>query len=161
MARHRAAGLEVALQPRKPEGHIKDDRVTGPGDGSGRRKPKSSALERSVGHSHNNPTQRGKLTQRFGQFMKLPGANTLIDGLSMYVARCLPFPARTTYHRWVISVLPQEYFANLSVGSQWTVNCLKGTDGPPFRFLDVVRSSNMSSAGDWSGEVAPKFGTVR
>lgn len=87
-----------------------------------------------TGTPYNDSAQRAKLAHRFEQFMKLPDADVLIDGLSTYVARCLPFPARTAYRRWMISALPQGYLANLSVGSQWTMSCFEWNDGPLFRF---------------------------
>lgn len=139
-ARQRAAGLETPQQNRKAE-----DPTNGAAEIGGHAAWATEAEKRRFladvawndlsGTPHNDPAQRRELADRFKQFMKLPGSGTLIDGLAMYVARCLPFPARTAYYRWVVSIPQQRYFANISVGGQWTASCFEGTDGPLFRFF--------------------------
>jgi hypothetical protein len=86
-----------------------------------------------TGNAEDDPAQRAELAERFKMFMKRPDAQELIDCFALYAARCLAFPFRTAYSRWVIS-LPagrRSNIANLSVGLQWAAVCYVSNEGGP------------------------------
>jgi hypothetical protein len=89
------------------------------------------------GTPYDEPDRRRMYAERFVQFMLEPSAKGLIEGFSLYVARCLLFPARTAYRRWTISALPGyqwKTYAHLSVGGQWAATCFEQDDEPMFMF---------------------------
>ena len=91
-----------------------------------------------TGAAIDDPVRRSKLHDRFQQLVSRPDAATIVEAFGLYVLRCIPFPARTVYRRWVISALPGGYYphalANLSIGWQWACVAFEGDDGP---FLQV------------------------
>jgi hypothetical protein len=90
------------------------------------------------GEAYQDEARRAKLVGRFAEIMQRADAHALIDCFALYILRCVPFPLRTAYHRWVISALPSGYdpkaIANLSVGWQWSAVAFENEEGVFLQF---------------------------
>lgn len=82
--------------------------------------------------------RRAKLHDRFYRLMQRPDVDEIIEAFALYLARCVPLPARTVLGRWVISALPGGYelsaIANLTIGWQWSAVAFEGPEGSMMQF---------------------------
>jgi len=105
-----------------------------------------------------DPDRRAKLHDRFCRLMQRSDAVEIIEGFALYLARCVPLPARTLLSRWVISALPEGYklpaIANLTIGWQWSAVAFEGSEGPMMQFYargSVLKRAFGSNLGHLDG----------